>query len=97
MFLNYVEQTSEHAARDIKSSFCYGTGAFDMVELEVGKRAAFVARRQGHWGGGANIERFEIIDIGEDSAAQVGALASKQVDMIYQGAIATLPARAPAA
>ena len=69
-----------------------GTGAFDMVELEVGKRAVFVARKSGHWGGGANIERFEVIDIGEDSAAQVGALASKQVDMIYQGAIATLPA-----
>ncbi|MEQ1614531.1 MAG: ABC transporter substrate-binding protein, partial [Hyphomicrobiaceae bacterium] len=33
-----------------------------------------------------------VIDIGEDSAAQVGALASKQVDMIYQGAISTLPA-----
>ena len=69
-----------------------GTGAFEMTELEVGKRAVFVARKSGHWGGGSNIERFEIIDIGEDSAAQVGALASKQVDMIYQGAIATLPA-----
>ncbi len=69
-----------------------GTGAFDMVELEVGKRAVFVARKSGHWGGGANIDRFEIVDIGEDAAAQVGALASKQVDMIYQGAIATLPA-----
>ena len=69
-----------------------GTGAFEMTELEVGKRAVFVARKTGHWGGGANIERFEVIDLGEDAAAQVGALASKQVDMIYQGAIATLPA-----
>jgi peptide/nickel transport system substrate-binding protein len=69
-----------------------GTGAFEMTELEVGKRAVFVARKSGHWGGGAHIDRFEIIDIGEDPAAQVAALASKQVDMIYQGAIATLPA-----
>lgn len=68
-----------------------GTGAFEMVELEVGKRAVFVARKSGHWGGGAHLERFEIIDLGEDPAAQVSALASKQVDMIYQGAIATLP------
>jgi peptide/nickel transport system substrate-binding protein len=69
-----------------------GTGAFEMVELEVGKRAVFVNHKKPHWGGGAHIDRFEIIDLGEDAAAQVSALASKQVDMIYQGAIATLPA-----
>ncbi|MBL8669280.1 MAG: ABC transporter substrate-binding protein, partial [Alphaproteobacteria bacterium] len=68
-----------------------GTGAFELVEHEVGKRSLFVARKGGHWGGGAHIDRFEIIDLGDDAATQVGALASKQVDMIYQGAIATLP------
>ena len=67
-----------------------GTGAFEMVELDVGKRAKFVARKSGHWGGGAHIEHFEIIDLGDDPAAQVAALASKQVDMIYKGAIADL-------
>ena len=66
-----------------------GTGAFEMVELDVGKRAKFVARKSGHWGGGAHIDIFEIIDLGDDAAAQVAALASKQVDMIYQGAITT--------
>ena len=69
-----------------------GTGAFEMVELEVGKRAVFVNHKKPHWGGGAKIDRLEIIDLGEDPAAQVAALASRQVDMIYQGAIATLPA-----
>ena len=69
-----------------------GTGAFDMIELEVGKRAVFVNHKKPHWGGGAHIDRFEVIDNGEDPATQVGALASKQVDMVYQGAIATLPA-----
>ena len=69
-----------------------GTGAFEMVELDVGKRAVFVNHKKPHWGGGAHIDRFEIIDNGEDPATQIGALASKQVDMIYQGAIATLPA-----
>lgn len=68
-----------------------GTGAFEMTELEVGKRARFVARKSGHWGGGAHIDAYEIIDLGDDPAAQVAALASRQVDMIYQGAIATLP------
>ena len=69
-----------------------GTGAFEMVELDVGKRAVFIARKSGHWGGGAHIDRFEIIDNGEDPAVQVSSLASRQVDMVYQGAIATLPA-----
>lgn len=68
-----------------------GTGAFELVELEVKKRAKFVARKSGHWGGGAHIDAIEIIDLGDDAAAQVAALASKQVDMIYQGAISTLP------
>lgn len=69
-----------------------GTGAFEMVELEVGKRAVFVNHKKPHWDGGAHIDRFEIIDNGEDPAAQVSTLASRQVDMVYQGAIATLPA-----
>ncbi len=68
-----------------------GTGAFELAELDIGKRAVFVNAKKPHWGGGAHIDRFEIIDLGEDPAAQVAALASKQVDMIYQGAIATLP------
>jgi peptide/nickel transport system substrate-binding protein len=68
-----------------------GTGAYEMVELEVGKRAVFAARRDGYWGGGPHIDRVEIIDLGDDSAAQVSALASRQVDMIYQGAVSTLP------
>src|SRR5205807_100293 len=35
------------------------------------------------------LDAFEIIDLGDDPAAQVSALASKQVDMIYQGAVTT--------
>jgi peptide/nickel transport system substrate-binding protein len=69
-----------------------GTGAFELVELEVGKRAVLTARKDGYWGGGPWLDRIEVIDLGDDSAAQVAALASRQVDMIYQGAIAALPA-----
>src|SRR5262249_8174080 len=69
-----------------------GTGAFEMVEHEVDKRAKFIARKSGHWGGGAHLDSLEIIDIGEDPAAELSALASKQIDMIYQGTIVTLPA-----
>ncbi|GAB4173500.1 MAG: ABC transporter substrate-binding protein [Thalassobaculales bacterium] len=68
-----------------------GTGAYELVEHEVGKRSLYVARKAGHWGHGPYLDRFEIIDLGDDAAAQVSALASRQVDMIYQGAISTLP------
>jgi peptide/nickel transport system substrate-binding protein len=69
-----------------------GTGAYELVEHEVGKRSLYVATKTAHWSGmGPNVDRFEIIDLGDDAAAQVSALASKQVDMIYQGAISTLP------
>ena len=68
-----------------------GTGAFELVEHEVGKRSVLTARKDGYWGNGPWIDRFEIVDLGDDAAAQVSALASKQVDMIYQGAISTLP------
>ena len=68
-----------------------GTGAYELVEHEVGKRSVYVARKSGNWGKGPWLDRFEIIDLGDDPAAQVSALASKQIDMIYQGAISTLP------
>jgi peptide/nickel transport system substrate-binding protein len=69
-----------------------GTGSFELVEHEVGKRSLLVARRSGYWGTGPHIDRLEIIDLGDDPATQVAALAARQVDMIYQGAISTLPA-----
>lgn len=68
-----------------------GTGPFELTEHEVGKRSVLTARKDGYWGTGPWIERFELVDLGDDAAAQVAALASKQVDMIYQGAVSTLP------
>ena len=68
-----------------------GTGAFELVEHEVGKRSLLVSRKSGYWGKGPYIDRLEIVDLGDDAAAQVSALASKQVDMIYMGSIASLP------
>jgi len=69
-----------------------GTGAFELVEIDVGRRAVFTARKDAYWNGGPHIDRFEIIDLGEDSAAYVAGMASKQIDMQYMGSISTLPA-----
>src|SRR6478752_1003526 len=69
-----------------------GTGAYELVELDIGRRAVFTARKDGYFAGGPWVDRFEVVDIGEDAAAAVGAMASKQIDMEYQGSISTLPA-----
>jgi peptide/nickel transport system substrate-binding protein len=62
-----------------------GTGAFQMVANEVGRKQVFKARKD-YWGGGPYLDTIEMIDLGDDPAAAVAALASKQVDGLYQAA-----------
>jgi peptide/nickel transport system substrate-binding protein len=69
-----------------------GTGAFTLVENEVGRRQVLKARKQGYWGGGPNLDQLEFIDLGDDPAASVAALASKQVDGLYGADIVQLEA-----
>ena len=59
-----------------------GTGAFQLVENEVGRKQVFKARKD-YWGGGPYLDQLEFIDLGDDPAAGVNALASKQVHGIY--------------
>jgi peptide/nickel transport system substrate-binding protein len=58
-----------------------GNGAFTMTELEVGRRAVFKAVE----GRGAHLDGIEILDFGDNPSAVTAALASKQIDGIYQG------------
>ena len=69
-----------------------GTGAFTLVENEVGRRQVLKARKQGYWGGGPYLDQLEFIDLGDDPAASVAALASKQVDGLYGADIVQLEA-----
>jgi peptide/nickel transport system substrate-binding protein len=68
-----------------------GTGAFTMVENEVGRKQVFKAK-PGYWGGGPNLDTLEFIDLGDDAAAGISALASKQVDGLYLAEIVQLEA-----
>jgi peptide/nickel transport system substrate-binding protein len=61
-----------------------GTGAFKMVEYEVGKKVA-LNRRDGYWGQRPALDGVEFIDHGDDPAAALQALASKQVHGLYEG------------
>ena len=68
-----------------------GTGPFELVSYQAGQRAVLKARKD-YWRKPANIETLEFIDLGNDTAAPVAALASKQVDGLYEVDFAQLDA-----
>ena len=73
-----------HPSQDGKFGLdAFGTGAYKMVEYEVGKKVV-LKRRDGYWGKKPAIETIEVIDNGDDPAAAVAAIASKQVDGMYE-------------
>lgn len=59
-----------------------GTGPFEFVSVEIGRRAMVKAHRP-YWGGiwneGPYLDAIEFIDLGDDPSAPIGALASGQV------------------
>jgi peptide/nickel transport system substrate-binding protein len=68
-----------------------GTGPFKLKENEVGRRQVFEANR-GYWGTKASLDRLEFIDLGDEPAAGISALASKQVDGLYLADVVQLDA-----
>jgi peptide/nickel transport system substrate-binding protein len=66
-----------------------GTGPFDLVELTVGEKAVLKARPD-YWGDGPYLDELQFIDLGDDPSAAIGALASQQVDGIYEGDVSQL-------
>jgi len=67
-----------------------GTGAFSLVEYEIGKKVV-LKRRDGYWGKPASLDAVEVIDLGDDPTATVAALAAGQVDGMYQAYTAQIP------
>jgi peptide/nickel transport system substrate-binding protein len=60
-----------------------GTESFELAELEVGRRALLKRRADSP----GYVDELHFIDLGDNPAAVAAALASKQVDGIYQGNI----------
>jgi peptide/nickel transport system substrate-binding protein len=88
-FPNLMLDPSENGVFGVGAN---GTGPFELTEYEAGRRAVLTARKSGYWGKGPYLDRVEVIDLGDDSAAQVAAIAAKQVDLLREGAISALPA-----
>jgi peptide/nickel transport system substrate-binding protein len=59
-----------------------GTGPFKLKENEIGRRQLFEANKA-YWGGAPHLDRLEFLDLGDEPAAAIAALASKQVDGLY--------------
>ena len=59
-----------------------GTGAFEPVEVTETKKAVLKARKS-YWGDGPWLDEVQFIDLGDDPATKLAALASKQVDGLY--------------
>ena len=68
-----------------------GTGAFELVEYEIGVRAHLKARKD-YWGKGPYIDSLALIDLGDDPSAWIAAMASKQVDGLHEVDMAQLDA-----
>jgi peptide/nickel transport system substrate-binding protein len=62
-----------------------GTGPFQLVSHEVGKKAAFKKRTDGKWwGGDVYLDGVELIDYGPDVSAWVSAFESKELDCTFK-------------
>lgn len=55
-----------------------GTGAFELLEHEVGKRS-LLKSRAAYWGEGPYVDTLEFIDLGDDPTGEIDAMASMQL------------------
>ena len=68
-----------------------GTGAYALAEYEVGSKCRLVRRTDGpYWGPEPYLDEIIYVDHGDDENASIAALASGQVDQIYQLFIDTI-------
>ncbi len=69
-----------------------GTGPYTLTEFKVGEVAVLKKRKEPYWGGEVLLDEIRFIDLGEDAGAYLAAIASKQVDGLYELDLTTLEA-----
>jgi len=69
-----------------------GTGAYALKAFVVGEKCVLVKRpAKDYWGPEACLDTITYIDHGDDPSAHLAALASKQVDMVHEIGVESLP------
>jgi len=86
---HYTNAISDPAEKGEFGPGSNGTGPFKLVEHKVGIIARLEAHKD-YWGEGPNLDQLVFVDLGDDASAEISALASKQVDMIFSGDISQL-------
>jgi peptide/nickel transport system substrate-binding protein len=66
-----------------------GTGPFELVEHEVGVKSVLNARK-GYWGPKPHLDTLMFVDLGDDPSAMIGALASKQIELVWDADVSQL-------
>lgn len=62
-----------------------GTGPFELKQYSVGQKAVLAKRNpKDYWGEEVNLDGITYIDLGDDPSAGLAALASQQVDLVYE-------------
>jgi peptide/nickel transport system substrate-binding protein len=69
-----------------------GTGPYTLTEFRVGELAVLKKRKEPYWGGEVFLDEIRFVDLGEDAGAYLAAIASNQVDGIYNLDLTTLEA-----
>ena len=69
-----------------------GTGPYTLSEFRVGELARLTKRKEPYWGGDVFLDEIRFVDLGEDAGAYLAAIASNQVDGIYNLDLTTLEA-----
>ena len=69
-----------------------GTGPYSLAEFKVGEIAVLKKRKEPYWGGEVFLDEIRLIDLGSDVGAYLAAIASKQVDALYELDLTTLQA-----
>jgi len=69
-----------------------GTGPYELTEFRVGEIAVLKKRKAPYWGGEVFLDEIRFVDLGEDPGAYLAAIASSQVDGLYELDLTTLEA-----
>ena len=69
-----------------------GTGPYTLAEFKVGELAVLKKSKAPYWGGEVLLDEIRFVDLGEDAGAYLAAIASKQVDALYELDLTTLEA-----
>ena len=69
-----------------------GTGPYELAEFRVGELAVLKKRPGKNWNGEPLLDEIRIIDLGQDAGAYLSAIASGQIDSMYELKLDTVDA-----